>query len=193
MLLHARLAVNWSPAAPDSTVLLWDVSGRTRPLPPDAVALTLPREELDNLWHRLGGESTDACLAIQQLVRAPGQAVPLFRTRVHAVDARRIARLLKDLDSDDFATRERATDELATLGQAAERTLRQAIAKKTSLEVRRRVNELLAKLNTGDMAPEVLRALRAVEVLEMIGTEEARQVVAKLAAGAKDFALTVES
>ncbi len=175
----------------DTSVLVWDVAGVPRQVRPDAV--TFRKDELDDYWSRLGGNGPDALLAIQYLARAPAQTVPLLQSRVRPVDAARIERLLKDLDSDEFEARERATDELATLGQAAGRTLNEAFKQKISAEKRQRLKELLAKLESNEPAPEVLRAVRAVEVLEMIGSPEARKVVAALAAGAKDFELTVQA
>jgi WD40 repeat protein len=179
-------------AGADSSMLVWDVAGVPRL--PRAGPVTYRDHELEDLWNRLGGDGPDVFLAIQHLARAPAQAVPLLQARVRPVDAGRIARLLKDLDSDDFEARERASDELATLGAQAERTLREALkANKVSAEKRRRLRELLAKLDAGEPAPESLRAVRAVEVLEMIGTAEARQVVAALAAGASGFEVTIQA
>jgi WD40 repeat protein len=175
----------------DSSVLVWDVAGVPRMPPPGAV--TFSKTELEDFWTRLGGDGPSAYLAIQYLAQAPAQAVPLLGARVRPVDAARIDRLLKDLDSEDFDTRERASDELATLGQEAERTLREALKKKVSAEMRRRLNELLAKLDAGEPAPELLRALRSVEVLEMIGSAEARKVIEALAAGSKEFELTIQA
>jgi hypothetical protein len=49
--------------------------------------------------------------------------------------------------------------------------------------VRRRAEGLLAKLRGPAEGPEVLRALRAVEALELAGTAEARRLLAALAKG----------
>ncbi len=179
-------------AGADSSVLVWDVAGVPRL--PRAGPVTYREHELEDLWNRLGGDGPDVLLAIQHMVRAPAQAVPLLQTRVRPIDAGRVARLLKDLDSDEFDKRESASDELATLGAPAERTVREALkATKVSAEMRRRLRELLAKLAAGEPAPEALRAVRAVEVLEMIGTAEARKVVAALAAGASGFEVTIQA
>jgi WD40 repeat protein len=173
----------------DSSVLVWDVAGAPRL--PRAEPVTYREHELEDYWLRLGGDGPDVLLAIQHLVRSPAQTVPLLKARVRPIDAGRIAGLLKDLDSDHFETRERASDELANLGAQAERTLRVALKeKKVSAEMRRRANELLAKMDAGEPAPEALRAVRAVEVLEMIGTVDARKAVAALAAGASEFEVT---
>jgi DNA polymerase-1 len=84
-----------------------------------------------------------------------------------------------------------ARDELEKLGEPAAPALRQALENKPSLEVRRRIEELLEKAKTP--TGENLRSLRAVQVLEHIGTDEARQVLKKLAEGAAGARLTQEA
>src|SRR5437763_1530012 len=73
-----------------------------------------------------------------------------------------------------------------------EAALRQAITSRPSLEVRRRVEELLARLEGATPSAEGVRTLRAVEALEHIGTREARQVLETLAKGAPETRLTRE-
>jgi len=77
--------------------------------------------------------------------------------------------------------------ELILLGSAAERALRTTLEEKPSLEVRRRIEVfILPALNlakTRALAGESLRQVRAVQVLERIGTKEARQVLEEVAKG----------
>ena len=54
--------------------------------------------------------------------------------------------------------------------------LRTALAKPRSLEMQRRIEAILAKHGGRVPTPDGLRALRAMEVLEQIGTPEARQL-----------------
>src|SRR5262249_28782096 len=79
------------------------------------------------------------------------------------------------------------------MGESATALLRKALDDKQSLEVRRRLEDLLAHgpkpLPTG----EALRQMRALEVLEMIGTPEARQVLGALARGAPGARMTQEA
>ena len=107
-------------------------------------------------------------------------------------DSKRIAGLLAQLDSDEFAVREKATQALLALGEQAESALRTALAGNSSLEVRRRVEMILEQLEPSKSLAR-LRALRAVEVLEHIGTPEAREVLEKLANGAPEARLTQEA
>jgi hypothetical protein len=101
-------------------------------------------------------------------------------------------RLLADLDSDVFDVREKATEELPNLGRAAESALNQFLKGNPSAEARKRVEQLLAKIDA-DPTGEALRALRAIEVLEHIGTPEAYAVVKTLAGGAPEARLTREA
>ncbi len=71
--------------------------------------------------------------------------------------------------------------ELRQIGWAAEPALRKVLEEKRSLEMRKRVNELLAAIRGTGLPPEVLQLLRGVEVLEHINTATARQLLRKLA------------
>jgi hypothetical protein len=170
----------------DTSILLWDLDRMTGVGPrPDAPAA---------LWDDLGGEdAARAYRAVRTLTAAPGLAVGLIKERlkpVPAPDAARLARLVAALDDNDFATREKATAELEELGDLAEGALRRLVAGGPSAEAARRAEELLDKLRGGPASGEVLRALRAVEVLEYAGTPQARELLRALAGGAADARLT---
>jgi RNA polymerase sigma factor (sigma-70 family) len=172
----------------DTTVIVWDVAafaGDGRP--PD---------DPDVLWADLAADdAARARRAVEALAANPRRSVPLLARqlrRVEAADGGRAARLVRDLDADDFETRERASRELAQLGEGAGPTLREALAGKTSAEVRRRVEGLLENLRAGP-GPELLRALRAVEVLEHVSTPAARRALAELAKGLPEARLTREA
>jgi hypothetical protein len=83
--------------------------------------------------------------------------------------------------------------ELENLGEQAEPALRKALEGKPPAEVRRQVEELLAKLQGPLTSPEPLRAVRAVAVLEQIGTPKARRVLEALSEGAPTGRLTQEA
>jgi hypothetical protein len=123
--------------------------------------------------------------------------VPFLRRRLRpvAVDPRRVARWLAELDSDHYASRERASRALEALSEAVEPQLRQALAGKPPPEARRRLERLLKQVRGERLSPppQRRRAVRAVEVLERIGNAEARQVLAALARGAPTAALTVDA
>jgi RNA polymerase sigma factor (sigma-70 family) len=169
----------------DGTILVWDLA------PKAATA-----GELDTLWADLADEDArKAYRAVHALAARPAQAVAYLKDHFHPVpeaDPRRVHRLLADLDSGQFATREAAVKELAALGGRVEPALRQALKKAPPLEVQKRVEALLAVLK-GVPPQDTLRALRAVWVLEQVGTPEARRLLKALAGGAPAARQTVEA
>jgi len=89
--------------------------------------------------------------------------------------------------------REKAQEELAALGDLAEPALLRSLENKPSVEMRRRVQTLLERLRGPVTRPEFLQALRALAVLEDIGTPEARRLLQELAKGAPEARLTREA
>src|SRR5262249_41538573 len=90
-----------------------------------------------------------------------------------------------------FDLRERASKRLKELGDAAAPALHEALRTATSAERRRRVEELLAALATpAPLSGDVLRDLRAVALLERLGTPDAREILKTLASGPRDAQLT---
>jgi hypothetical protein len=176
-------------AGEDGTALVWDLpglldAGRSR-------TVELTERQLQTLWRELASEdAARAYEAVQTLSRAPAGAVPFLSERVKPVSEERLARLMKELDSETFDVRAAAVRELAQMGKYAEASLRKLLAGKPSLEARRRAEELLEVLADPVAMTEHLRLVRAVEVLEMIGTEPARQVLRTVAAGAAEAPLT---
>jgi hypothetical protein len=183
-------------ASTDGTALVWDAvallrRGRTAPA-------RLSGDELAALWQDLAGaDAAKAYRAIGRLATAPAEAVPWLRDHLRpvpavAVDAKRLDRLLAELDSDDFAVRGRATREIEAFGELAQPALERVLAGTPSAEVRARVEELAERCAPA-RSPERLRGLRAIEVLEQVGTAEARAVLVALAKGAPEARLTREA
>ena len=73
--------------------------------------------------------------------------------------------------------------ELEKMGLAVEPALREALRKKPSLEIRRRIEAVLEKLAGGPR----LRFLRALEVVEHIATPEAGQLLESLCQGRRSY------
>src|SRR5207247_2958155 len=89
-----------------------------------------------------------------------------------------------------FPNREKARQELERLGERAAPALRRAAGNLESAQVRRSARQLLERLEEVKLTPEQLRAVRAVEILERIGTAETTGVLNQLAAGADEVAPT---
>jgi hypothetical protein len=179
----------------DATALTWDLTHLTRSQA--APAAELPARAVDALWTDLAGkDATQAFDAIRKLSASPDQAVALLKDRLRPAtpaDPKRLSRLVADLDSERFAVRRQAQSELEELGELAESALRKALVGDPSLEVRHRVERLLDNL-TGQVPPAGrLRELRGVELLELIGSSEARQLLQTLAEGAPEARLTQEA
>jgi hypothetical protein len=79
------------------------------------------------------------------------------------------------------------------LGEAAEASLRRVLDEKPTLEVRKRAEELLRRLEAPVTDPDRLRAIRAAEVLERIGSPEAISFLKELAGGYPSARLTREA
>jgi hypothetical protein len=171
-------------ASHDSTARLWSLDA-----PAPVGARRLPLEEARALWDDLAGEAERAYRAVTLLSRSPAQALPLLAARLApaaapaAPDGAHIARLVAELDDNQFPVRQRAEAELARLGAHAAPALRRALQGGPSAELKRRAGRLLARLRDPTLPPEELRALRAVEVLEAVGSDEARALLRRLAAG----------
>ena len=100
-------------------------------------------------------------------------------------------KLIAALDADDFEVRQKAVRELEDLGEGVADVLRRTKEHGASVEAARRAAELLAKLEAAEVTPQQLRELRAVRILEISGTPEARQVLRRLADGAPEARLSV--
>lgn len=176
----------------DATVLIWDAALLGAKLKPPA---ELPAEAVPERWAALAGDDgTKAFAAINDLAGAPKQALPFLKERLKPVslDAKQIEKLIADLNSDNFATREQATEELKKLGSLVESVLRKALEGDLPPEARRRVNALLEEMPTEKvLSAEDLRGVRGVEVLERLGTVEAKELLKTLAGGLPTAPTTV--
>jgi len=180
----------------DTTILLWDVAACTR----RNDFVELPKISTAEAWARLGDRRADvAYRAMWQLASEPKESVSFLAQRVQAVTsppAEQVARWITELDSNDFARRERATSKLEACCHAIVQSLQAAIETAPSAEARQRLKRLLETARVRKMgfpSGDALRALRAIESLEHMGTGEAQRVLEKLAAGARGARLTEDA
>jgi WD40 repeat protein len=183
-------ALDFSPdsqllATAGGEVLFWDL---TRSSDDTKSRLELSSAELESLWTTLGNlDASQAHKAICVLTHHPRQSVSFLGQHLKPIPAtnpENMERLIADLDSEKFSVRHAATQELSTLERLAEPYLLKALENRPSPEVRNRVEHLLSQLTEDCQAPGELRGLRAVEVLERIGTSDAKQCLQALAGGA---------
>jgi hypothetical protein len=177
----------------DSTVLVWELAGRLR-----RHAVALPAEGRDKLWENLADADPAKAQRAMALVADAGSGVAFLEGRLKPARSdpartKQIARLIADLDSDTFEVRERAGEALGRMGEAAGPYLRAALKRETALEPRRRMEALVAALDSAAPSAGGLRELRVVELLERVGTAEARRVLRSLAGGDAVAELTREA
>jgi RNA polymerase sigma factor (sigma-70 family) len=172
----------------DTTALVWKLPTRrhkNRPQPG-----RLGATELEGLWQDLlAEEGSRAYRAVGVLAGHAEQVVPWLRRHLQPVapaEPKRLDRLIAELDSRQYAVRNQARRELEALARRALPALRQALQGQPSIEVRKRLEELLHKLEAEPPSPSERRELWAVEVLERLGTPGARRVLAALSRGAPE-------
>ncbi len=146
-----------------------------------ASAARLTDEAMNQCWTSLAGEDpVTAFKSIWQMVASGEQAVSFLERKLRippVKNFKELKTLLSKLDDDAFQTRERATKQLIQLGRGIEPILRKALEDATSNEVRFRLNAILKQFKTESTNPaEVLRHQRAARVLEVIGSEKAREL-----------------
>jgi len=176
----------------DTTILLWDLPAPASNGP----AAPMKAGQLSARWDDLASADAGRAFAsIARLADMPEQAVEFMRDRLHPVKApssEEFGRLIADLDSPQFARREAATKQLTELGELADAALRKALSKTPPLEVQRRIEALLARPPL-TRTPDARRNLRAVRVMEAIGTANAQDLLKMLSTGAPDARLTQEA
>ncbi len=170
----------------DNTLLIWDLTGRA----PDGTlrASELAEKDVETAWADLLDEdAAKAHRAVWTLAASPSRAVPFLAGHVKPdtpPDARKVARLVAQLDDDELEARDRATTALQEIGGGAEAALRKVLQAPPSLEADMRARELLKRSKSGWAAPpDVRRGLRALEVLEQAASPEARRALEALAGG----------
>jgi hypothetical protein len=163
-------------------VLVWDLTTGPRKVASGPVRLAEAR--LEDLGR---ADATVAFRSMAELIGTPDETIALFRMRVSApppVKADVIEGLIVNLSNDKYAVREKATKELEKLGSRARPYLVKAQATKLDGETTKRLQRLVDLLEAPVRDPEQLRAGRAVEVLERIGTPAALELLEQWSRGA---------
>jgi WD40 repeat protein len=182
-------------ASRPGTAVLWDVTGLLRDGKTQAIESS--RLKLESLWAALAKDAANAHRAIWHLAAVAEQSVPFLAEQLEAQkgfdDPKRIAQLIGELSNDKFTVRARAADDLEALGRLVKNDLQKELDGRPSLDVRKRVEQLLERMETVQVPPLWLRAMRAIEVLERCNTLEARQALQKLGDGPPGSRLAEEA
>jgi len=179
-------------AGEDTTILLWDWQ-RLCGLDGQRCGA----RERSELWSDMASEKASIAYPAMGAFRAePREAVAFLSRHLGPVtesDAESIRRLLRALDSRRFAERQRASSELMKLAREWEPLLRGTLDSNPSLELRRRLETVLEAASLWRWSPDMLRRLRAVQLLELIASPEAEALLEKVASGLPEAKLTQEA
>jgi WD40 repeat protein len=162
----------------DTTALLWSVL-------PENPALPASWKDAEKLWLDLGGPPDQAYRIVWALMAHPGRAVEVLTKRLQpdeGANDKEIRELITNLSAAKFAQRDVAIRRLKQIGTRSLPALEQALKKAPDLETGRRIQELLKTVETS-LTPETLRDVRAMQILEMIGTQAARKLLGETARG----------
>jgi sugar lactone lactonase YvrE len=148
-------------------------------------------------WEALAGDGRSAHEALWALVGQGPKAVAWIGERLkpaRAIPQDEISGQIRALNSPKFAEREEASKALKAVGPLVVGALREALKAPPSEDVRGRLEQLLAAAE-GDTPPdaEARRAARVVAVLDRIDSAEARELLGKLAGGARGAWLTEDA
>jgi WD40 repeat protein len=177
----------------DSTVLVWDVAALTsRPKKPSVL---LAPEVTRRLWNQLlAHDAAVAYPALKKLLAAGDQTVLFLKAELPWENStrKRVKELLSLLNNDTFAVRQKALRELEDILPVVQPILKREMAGPLPLETRQRLQKALAKPGLKGEAPEPgLRALRALQILEYLNTDQALRLIETLAQS--DFQLTLRT
>jgi hypothetical protein len=177
----------------DTTVLIWDMSLSDR-----AAAVVSPqRWEPASLWQALAeDDGPRAFAAIGGLAAAPEKSVPWIQQHLPPaapIDPKRIEELIGQLEDNRFRVRQQATAELLRIGERVVPAIDRVLAGNPVLESRLRLQAVRARVTGLVLKAGRLQAYRAMEVLERIGTPEARQVLQALAGGSPGALATTQA
>lgn len=183
-------------ALADGTGLVWDLAAGLRR--DRSVGKSPDEKALKAWWADLASpDARRAWAATWHLADAPpASTLPFLRPQLQPIaeaDARVVRNHVAALDSDDFATREKAYRALEALGQSAVPEVRRVLPKEPSLEVRRRLEKFLKGVADQPVSPNQRRDLRALHVLESLASNDARDLLTALSKGAAHAPLTGEA
>jgi hypothetical protein len=168
----------------------WGLRSVVVEITPDDLAAAYDAKRLDRLWKDLGGEPMTGFAAVWELMGAGDKAVTLIKERLaqpaaesqSPVEKQMVARLIADLDDPKYPVREKASQELLRLGPRVIPALREALASVKSEEVKGRIQDILTGVGKHGLGEsDTARWVRAVRVLEMLGTNQAKDLLATLA------------
>ncbi len=176
-------------SAADTTVLLWDMMLSDHAAPPNLA--------MEKAWEALASDDAPkAFAAILDLTATPLQTIAWIKDRLKPsarIDRKLVESLIEDLNDNQFKTRQGAAARLLKIGERALPAIDNALASKPALETKLRLDDIRKRLTGLVLSGERIQAFRAVEVLERLGTRDARAVLQALAGGEIGALTTVQA
>ncbi|MCI0642247.1 MAG: hypothetical protein L0Y72_04260 [Gemmataceae bacterium] len=144
----------------------------------------------------LESDGEKAFRAMRRLAAMPTDTLQFLRDNVRpaakTATPEDIQKLIHQLDSERFAERDKAGQELERLDWQAMDAVRKAAKEGGTLERKRRLEQLIARAE-GPLTGSKLRWQRAVEVVDWIGTAEAKALMERWGQGAAGSQLTQDA
>lgn len=175
----------------DATIAIWDTTPWVKRID-DELRERVP-QDLNPLWEDLAKDAATGYRASRLLELADERAVSLLGEKLPAKrvpEEATIARLIRDLDSPEFATRQKAEKELRGLSTQVEASLREAAKTAPSAEVKKRIEEIVKEIESRNLTREECREWRAVRAVKGMASERAKELLAKWAQGDPNATLT---
>ena len=159
-------------ASSDGTVLFWSLEPQGWDPPLKA---GISPEKIRSLWTRLDAPSGGHAYETIWTLGAIGEeALESIGDVLVEGSGERVQLLISQLDDEDISVRDRAVDQLRKLN--AEAALREGLESIRSPEARARAKALLSSFESPiPMSPRQLHRIRVIQVLERIGTDNARE------------------
>lgn len=155
--------------------------------------------EREQAWAELASaDSARALRALFLLTHRPDDLVPFAAERLSSLLAGEVpadvARLIDDLDSPQFATRDRACSALEERLEHAAPFLQKTLNRRPSLEVTRRLEILLSRRKATDaLLAQRLQAARGMALLRHLDTPAARRALQALTEDGKESWIVTEA
>jgi WD40 repeat protein len=174
-------------ASHDTTALVWDVYAPLDSHPPG----------LATLWEDLASpDGEKAHAAMVAALRTPDAAVAVLKKTLRPAEPLKpevLARWIDRLVDDNPGERKRATALLIDLGEVAAPALRRVLNGSPAPQLQQAVESVLNRPSGPVTTPGALRVVRAVELLTVANTPEARAFLEAVARGAPGFRQTREA
>ncbi|HLY75994.1 MAG TPA: hypothetical protein VKU80_17890 [Planctomycetota bacterium] len=164
----------------DGTALLWSLSSKAPAAKPFGTGA------LEDRWNDLRETNqARACSAMTDLVSGGNETVQFIKThlRFESEDPVRVSMLIRQLEDEDGGVRERSERELR--GMDSQLALKRRLSDPCPTDLRLRIESVMKEMDALPIAAgKILLGLRAIHVLERIGSSEAQSLLLDIASSA---------